>query len=51
MIDVYGSLGFVNKCEELFDKMKNQGIKPNIVTWYLFIFYKFIHKMKKEYND
>ena len=47
MIDAYGKKGLIDKCEELFDKMKKQGIKPNIVTWYLFIFYKFINKWKR----
>ena len=37
MIDAYGKKGLVEKCEKLLDEMKNQGIKPDIITWYHFI--------------
>ena len=33
MIKAYGNQGFIEKAEELFKQMENEGIKPDVKTW------------------
>ena len=33
MINAYGKQGFIEKAEELFKQMENEGIKPDVKTW------------------